>query len=130
MFRITLSMAGSVVKKYPFTDKTSITVGRDPDCDISIDNVAVSRRHCTLQEADGEWVLEDLQSGNGTYVGGERISRRPLSSGESFVIGKYTLLFETLSDAEAAVDARTIRSTPTLTGRSSRLSFPRLPRSS
>jgi hypothetical protein len=103
MFRITLSMGGSVVKKYPFPDKTQITVGRDADCDISIDNVAVSRRHCTVTQVDDQWMLEDLQSGNGTFFNGQRVQTHSLGSGESFVIGKYSLLFEVLDDAEQAV---------------------------
>jgi len=104
MLRVTLSLGGNVVRKYPF-DRDRVVIGRDPECDIAIDNVAVSRNHASLRRDGASWLLEDLQSGNGTYVGGERISKRPMASGESFVIGKYTLLFETLSDAEAAVDA-------------------------
>jgi hypothetical protein len=103
MFRVTLSMAGNVVKKYPFQDKASVTVGRDADCDIPIDNVAVSRRHCTLAEVDGSWILEDLQSGNGTFYNGQKIHTQAIGSGDSFVIGKYSLLFEVLDDAQEVV---------------------------
>ena len=102
MFRITLSLGGNVVRKYPF-EKDTITIGRDPDCDISIDNVAVSRTHARVTAAEGEWVLEDLQSGNGTFVNGEKIATHALQTGESFVIGKYNLLFEMVSDVEGTV---------------------------
>jgi pSer/pThr/pTyr-binding forkhead associated (FHA) protein len=102
MFRITLSLAGNVVRKYPF-EKDKVTVGRDAECDISIDNVAVSRTHATITLAEGEWVLEDLQSGNGTFVNGEKIVTHVLQSGEAFIIGKYSLLFEVVSDAGAIV---------------------------
>lgn len=102
MFRITLSLGGNVVRKYPF-EKDSITIGRDPDCDISIDNVAVSRTHAAVAVSGANWVLEDLQSGNGTFVNGAKVTNHPLQSGESFVIGKYNLLFEAVSDVEGAV---------------------------
>ncbi len=102
MFRITLSLAGNVVRKYPF-EKDKVTVGRDAECDIAIDNVAVSRTHATISAAEGEFVLEDLQSGNGTFVNGEKIVTHVLQSGDAFVIGKYTLLFETVTDAGAVV---------------------------
>lgn len=102
MFRVTLSLGGTVVRKYPF-EKDQITIGRDPDCDISIDNVAVSRNHATVSLADGEYVLEDLQSGNGTFVNGEKVVTHVLHSGDAFIIGKYTLLFEVVSDVEGLV---------------------------
>ena len=102
MFRITLSLGGTVVRKYPF-EKDSVTIGRDADCDISIDNVAVSRNHAGITLSDGEYVLEDLQSGNGTFVNGAKIVTHVLQPGDSFVIGKYSLLFEPVSDVEAVV---------------------------
>jgi pSer/pThr/pTyr-binding forkhead associated (FHA) protein len=102
MFRVTLSLGGNVLRKYPF-EKERVVIGRDPDSDISIDNVAVSRHHAAIGWSGSEWVLEDLQSGNGTWVGGVKITSRPLLSGDAFVIGKYSLLFEAVSDAEAAV---------------------------
>ncbi len=102
MFRVTLSLGGNVVRKYPF-EKDQITIGRDADCDISIDNVAVSRTHASIAFTDGGWVLTDMQSGNGTFLNGEKIATHPLQSGESFVIGKYNLLFEAVSDVEGIV---------------------------
>jgi hypothetical protein len=106
MFRITLSLGGNVVRKYPF-EKDSVTIGRDTDCDISIDNVAVSRTHARVSVTGDGFALEDLQSGNGTFVGGARIATHPLQSGESFVIGKYNLLFEQVSDLDGAVQEAT-----------------------
>jgi hypothetical protein len=102
MIRVTLSLGGTVVRKYPF-EKDRVVIGRDPECDISIDNVAVSRNHASIGQNGGSWTLEDLQSGNGTWVDGQRVTTRELRSGETFVIGKYALLFETVSDVEAAV---------------------------
>jgi len=102
MIRVTLSLGGTVVRKYPF-EKDRVVIGRDPECDISIDNVAVSRNHASLGWNGSAWVLEDLQSGNGTWVDGTKISTLELPSGATFVIGKYALLFETVSDVEAAV---------------------------
>jgi hypothetical protein len=103
MFRITLSLGGSIVRKYPF-EKDDCTIGRDADCDISIDNVAVSRKHATITLSDGEYVLEDLQSGNGTFVDGQKIVTQVLTNGKAFMIGKYSLVFETVTpDVEGVV---------------------------
>jgi hypothetical protein len=102
MFRITLSLGGNVVRKYPF-EKDSISIGRDADCDISIDNVAVSRTHATVTASPDGWILADMQSGNGTFVNNAKVSTHTLQSGDSFVIGKYNLLFEEVSDVDGVV---------------------------
>ena len=108
MIRVTLSLGGNVVRKYPF-EKEKVIVGRDPDCEISIDNVAVSRQHASITETDGEWILEDLHSGNGTFYEGEKITSQALASGDVFVIGKYSLLFESVSDAERIVKEAAVK---------------------
>ena len=106
MFRITLSLGGNVVRKYPF-EKDSISIGRDADCDISIDNVAVSRTHATVTASPDGWILADMQSGNGTFVNNAKVSTHTLQSGDSFVIGKYNLLFEEVSDVDGVVKEAT-----------------------
>ncbi|HEU4395060.1 MAG TPA: FHA domain-containing protein [Planctomycetota bacterium] len=108
MFRVTLSLGGTVVRKYPF-ERDRIVIGRDPECDISIDNVAVSRNHASISLNGGSFVLEDLQSGNGTWIGSERVTSREIRTGDTFVIGKYSLLFESVSDVEAAVQSAALK---------------------
>lgn len=44
-----------------------LNIGRDADCDIVIDGEHVSRRHCTIQQRHGKFVVQD-HSANGTYV--------------------------------------------------------------
>ncbi|MCA9193846.1 MAG: SpoIIE family protein phosphatase [Planctomycetales bacterium] len=55
-----------------------IVLGRHPDCDVTIDVGAVSRQHAKIFRKGQEFVIEDLQSRNGTFVNGELIS--PLST--------------------------------------------------
>ena len=50
-------------------------MGRDPDCDVYLDDPRVSREHAALRVVDGTWVLEDLSSRNGTWLDGERVYR-------------------------------------------------------
>lgn len=50
-------------------------IGRDPDCDVAIDDPRVSWRHAALRASDGRWVLTDAGSANGTYLGQRRVSR-------------------------------------------------------
>jgi pSer/pThr/pTyr-binding forkhead associated (FHA) protein len=102
MFRVTLMLGGNVVRKYPF-DKEKVVVGRDADCEISINNVAVSRRHASIEKRGDQYILEDMHSGNGTFFNEEKIVSHPLANGDTFVIGKYSLTFELIGDVEEQV---------------------------
>ncbi|MBI1916224.1 MAG: FHA domain-containing protein [Planctomycetes bacterium] len=57
-----------VVDRFPFL------LGRHPECDHQLYHPLVSRRHCQLTEADGRLVVRDLQSKNGTFVNGNRVT--------------------------------------------------------
>lgn len=55
-------------------NKALITIGRTPDNDLVLDDFAVSRNHARLFRSGDAWVVEDLNSANGTFVNGQRIS--------------------------------------------------------
>ena len=60
-------------------------IGRGEQCTIRIDDPAVSRRHARAEHRDGRWVLTDLGSSNGTYVGREALAHgeaRELADGD------------------------------------------------
>jgi len=77
-----------------------ITIGRDLDNDIPLDDTKLSRRHCRIiREPDG-FVLEDMESSNGSYVNGELATRQVLSAGDTITIGVTTLNVEWDPDAE------------------------------
>ena len=50
-------------------------VGRRPDADIRVDHELVSRSHAVVRRTPTGWVLEDLESSNGTFVDGQRVER-------------------------------------------------------
>ncbi|HEY0415582.1 MAG TPA: FHA domain-containing protein [Gaiellaceae bacterium] len=68
-------------------------IGRSPDCDIFLDDVTVSRNHAVLIEENGQYVVEDQGSLNGTFVNRRRIDRAPLHEGDELQVGKYRLTF-------------------------------------
>lgn len=74
-------------------DKARMLLGRDVGCDICLDDSLVSEEHATISRINGEFVLEDLNSRNGTSVNGEKINRRKLRSGETISIGNFSLRF-------------------------------------
>lgn len=95
MFRVTMQFGGKAVRKYTF-DKDVVAIGREAGCDIMVDNIGASRRHCTIEKTDEGYVLTDLKSHNGTFVNGEKIFHHVLSEADEFFIGKYAFGFEVL----------------------------------
>ncbi len=55
------------------------TLGRALDCEVHIRDLTVSRRHARISKVDGRYLVEDLGSGNGTYVNNESVSRHFLN---------------------------------------------------
>lgn len=74
--------------------KPFLVLGRDPDCDIFLDEVNVSRRHCRFDiDFSGIWV-EDLGSKNGIKIGGEEIQERTkLRDRTEIMLGTMSLVF-------------------------------------
>lgn len=54
-------------------DRHDMVIGRHPDCDIIVEEGAISRRHARIYEENGQHLIEDLQSRNGTYVNNRMI---------------------------------------------------------
>lgn len=95
MIRVTMQFGGKPVKKFTF-DKEMVTIGRDHGCDIVIENIGASRRHAMIQRTEEGYVLADLKSHNGTFVGGEKVFHHQLTDSDEFFIGKYAFVFEQL----------------------------------
>lgn len=71
-----------------------MTIGRSRECDIFLEDLAVSRLHATIREvAGGVYEIEDHRSATGTYVNGMRITRYRLIEGDIVQIGTSKLIF-------------------------------------
>jgi pSer/pThr/pTyr-binding forkhead associated (FHA) protein len=90
-----------VVKRGPtagsrfMLDRPTTSAGRHPDSDIFLDDVTVSRRHAEFRREDGDFVVVDVGSLNGTYVNREPVDTAVLVSGDEVQIGKFRLVFLT-----------------------------------
>ncbi len=60
----------------PVEPGQEVVVGRDAAVDLVIDGRRVSRRHCSVRADETGWVVTDLGSANGTYIGGSRITEK------------------------------------------------------
>lgn len=72
-------------------NKEQIVIGRKPECDIQIDNLAVSSQHAKIITILNDSFLEDMNSTNGTYVRGALVKKHALQDGDVVGIGKHTL---------------------------------------
>ena len=69
-----------------------ITFGRNGNNDVIINDQYVGRNHCQIVENEGKFMVIDLNSTNGTYVNGSRITgQHPLSSSDEVRIGQTVL---------------------------------------
>lgn len=92
MARIILSMEGRVLKEHRL-DKERTTIGREPENDIQIDNLAVSGCHAAIVTILNDSFLEDLGSTNGTLVNGNPVQKHFLENNDLIEIGKYKMKY-------------------------------------
>ena len=75
-------------------DSETLTIGRLPDNDLVIDRQSVSRHHARVERRGDGFMIQDLNSGNGTWVGGVRIDRHRLADGDAIRIGNAQLVYK------------------------------------
>jgi adenylate cyclase len=85
------------------------TLGRHPDNTIQILDRIISKEHAQIiRGSDGRYLLRDLGSLNGTYVGGNRVSEHVLSHGDEMVLGSTHLTYVEQTEAEESLNRVTI----------------------
>lgn len=105
MLKIELKFKDSVLKTIVF-DKEVISIGRHSDNDIHIDSLSVSSQHARIVKYHKKYIIEDLDSTNGTFLNKKRISKEKLSDNDVLTIGKHTLTtsFKTSDKDSIATD--------------------------
>jgi hypothetical protein len=66
-------------------------LGRDPGCDVVLNDTKCSRRHAVVEELEGRLTVRDTGSANGIYVNGRRVDRAVLAAGDSVKLGDVQL---------------------------------------
>lgn len=88
-----VSVPGQKEEIYYWT-KNLMTVGRAMECEIILDQPQVSRNHATLTLQDGCYFIEDLDTGNGTYVNQVRIKKKELFNNDTILVGNNQIIFK------------------------------------
>ena len=78
-----------------------VTIGREEGNALRLNDERVSRYHAKVQTEDGDVILTDLESTNGTRVNGSAIQIRRLRAGDQVSIGRPLLLVGTMEEIEA-----------------------------
>jgi FHA domain len=77
-----------------FLGDAPLVIGRDAQCDIPIQDLKISRRHCVIEPAGpGGWRVRDLDSGNGTRVNGREVRSHDLAREDVVEVGDAKVLF-------------------------------------
>jgi hypothetical protein len=94
MATVTIRILEGLERGRVFADlQTPVTIGREDDNDIQLNDDRTSRFHAKLQDDGGQVILTDLDSTNGTRVNGHPVQMKVLQPGDLVTIGRCVLLF-------------------------------------
>ncbi|HYN21015.1 MAG TPA: GAF domain-containing protein [Thermoanaerobaculia bacterium] len=112
--RLTVHFPSGPARVVPLPDDRQTVVGRDPDCDLVLDDDRVSRRHARLVRGEDGWTVADLGSKNGTLVDGGPAAGSSLSEKSWISFGGLVARFESLTGPDRADAERWQRFSTTL----------------
>lgn len=92
MPEIIVKLGDQIVQKH-YLSQDKIMIGRSSENDISVENLAVSRHHANVIRVNGTYYIEDLDSSNGSFVNGVRVTKTELANKDVIAIGKHELYF-------------------------------------
>ena len=87
---------GTAVGKTFYLKASPMIIGRHDSCDIILNDHSVSRHQAKIEYQQGKYILTDLESTNGTFVNGKKITPHPLKAGDTIKAGTSLLLFNFL----------------------------------
>lgn len=91
---------------YALAEGMTVTVGRVPQCEIHVDDQAVSRRHCTLAVQGEAVAITDLDSANGTFLNERVVKSATARPGDLIRVGSTVLEYRDPATARAPAAAR------------------------
>ena len=103
MAKLVLKFRDATLQEIHVT-KPTLTIGRVDKNDIKIENLAVSRQHARIVKDGDRYIMEDLNSLNGTFVNGKKVMKCILRNGDEIFVGKHTLLF--IDEEEKPIEMR------------------------
>ncbi|MDR2587718.1 MAG: FHA domain-containing protein [Coriobacteriales bacterium] len=90
--RLTLTK-GPLKGEVFYLESFPVSIGRDPSCDLFLNNMTVSREHAVIEREGGIIIVRDQESLNGTWVDGKIVERAELYEGSLLQIGVFSMRF-------------------------------------
>jgi pSer/pThr/pTyr-binding forkhead associated (FHA) protein len=109
MVHVTIQVLEGVERGRIYADlPTPVTIGREDDNAIRLNDERVSRFHAKIQEDGGRVIFTDLDSTNGSRINGRPVQMKVLAIGDQLMIGRCLLIFGSSAEiaSEAAEHAR------------------------
>lgn len=104
MIKVTVSEKGGE-KKDTYFDKTEISLGRIQGNDLVLNKKNISKKHAQIIKRNGDMIILDLGSTNGTFVNGRRITApKSISFEDKIYIGDYLIYVEEVPDDDVSLE--------------------------
>jgi pSer/pThr/pTyr-binding forkhead associated (FHA) protein len=104
-----ISVTPKGVRKSFSLNGPTMTLGRQPDCDVQVPLAKISRQHCQLQVNENKIFLRDMKSANGTYVNGEKIIHHELVAGDIIALADVVKFLVQIDGNPAKIDDEALK---------------------
>jgi pSer/pThr/pTyr-binding forkhead associated (FHA) protein len=104
MAKLSLMLNGKILKEIQLSDRP-LSIGRDPGCDIQIDNAAVSRTHAEIYRQGYSFYIEDKKITNGNFLNGKFLNwKSALNHKDRITVGKHALVYTEQGKEKVSID--------------------------
>jgi len=93
MIRLLVKFKDRTIKEFALDRIETLSIGRNPNHHLVIDNYAVSGNHAVIFKEGNRYILKDTNSKNGTFLNGLTVQQALLKNGDVITVGKHTLVF-------------------------------------
>ncbi|HWM93743.1 MAG TPA: GAF domain-containing protein [Thermoanaerobaculia bacterium] len=107
--RLTVHFPTRPARALLLPEDRQVVVGRDPQCDVVLEDDRISRRHALLACSEACWTITDLASKNGTRIDGVQISKGALAARNWISFGGLVARFEVLPGTVERVEEERLR---------------------
>lgn len=91
MYKLTLSFKGRILKVFTVTGQ-DVSIGRDPECDLQIDNLGLSPVHARIHLTDGRLLLRGANANGDILLNGKPLEQEQvIGHGDVLLVGKHTV---------------------------------------
>lgn len=80
-------------QKKALINRKKFIIGKSPSCNLQINDNLISRIHCNIIDTGNNFIIEDMQSTNGTFINKVKVNKRILKDKDIFILGEHPFQF-------------------------------------